>query len=241
MERVVEIPMGESAGNGFLYTNGSEPRPGVLFLTDAGGIRPSVRKAATRLSDAGYTVLLPNVFFRVGEPPFFTPPLDFQDPKVRATFAALVGSLPPDAMEEDGGCYVDFLAALPETADSSVSVVGHCMTGSMSLRVAAARPETVGAAASFHGGRLYTDSSTSPHLALPRIEARLYIGHAENDPSMPAEAIEKLDRALEDWGGSYESEVYPGARHGWTSTDSPVYDRAQADRAFEKLCALIAG
>ena len=65
----------------------------------------------------------------------------------------------------------------------------------MALRTAAARPDRVGAIASFHGGGLFTDKPTSPHLALPRIPktdgATLYFGHAVKDHSMPAEAIEK--------------------------------------------------
>lgn len=240
MERKIQIPVGEATTSGFLYAEGPEPRRGVVFLTDAGGIRPAVRAAAQRLAEQGYTVLLPNIFFRVGEPPFFTPPLDFQDAKVRATFAAILGSLPPHAMEQDGARYVDFLASLPETADGPIGVVGHCMTGAMALRTAAAHPEKVGAAASFHGGRLYIEGADSPHLVLPRVKARLYIGHAVRDQSMPAEAIEKLDRALADWGGRYQSEVYEGAFHGWTSTDSPIYNAAQADRAFQKLLETLA-
>jgi len=245
MEQKIQIPMAEATASGYLYTEfpegeRPEPRPGVVFLTDAGGMRPSAREAAQRLANQGFTVLLPNVFYRVGDPPFFTPPLDLQDPKVRATFAALVGSLPPSNMEADGGYYVDFLAARPETADRPIGVVGHCMTGSMALRTAAARPDVVGAAASFHGGRLYVDSPESSHLVLPRVKARLYFGHAENDRSMPAEAIEKLESALAAWGGQYESEVYAGALHGWTTTDSPVYHEQQADRAFQKLLGLLA-
>jgi carboxymethylenebutenolidase len=75
---------------------------------------------------------------------------------------------------------------------------------------------------------------------LPRIRARLYFGHADADRSMPPEAIEKLNRALESWGGTYESEVYSGVRHGWTVPDSAAYDQPQAGRAFEKLSALFA-
>jgi carboxymethylenebutenolidase len=94
--------------------------------------------------------------------------------------------------------------------------------------------------ASFHGGGLYTDEPTSPHLVLPRIKARLYFGHATKDRSMPQEAIEKFDRALAAWGGKYESEVYDGAFHGWTTSDAPVYNQPQADRAFNKLTELFA-
>jgi carboxymethylenebutenolidase len=81
------------------------------------------------------------------------------------------------------------------------------------------------------------DTSDSPHLVLPKVKAHLYFGHAENDQSMPAEMIEKFDRALEEWGGSYESEVYDGARHGWMFPGK-AYDPAQAERGFEKLMEL---
>lgn len=98
--------------------------------------------------------------------------------------------------------------------------------------------DIVRAAASFHGGRLFTESSESPHLVLPRINARLYFGHAVNDASMPAEAIERLNRAPEAWGGDYGSEVYEGAYHSWTSKDSPVYNAPPAARAFQRLVDL---
>src|SRR4051812_45573901 len=209
--------MRDSTAGGYFYAGSEDKRPGVLYLTDAGGIRRSVRDAAARLASLGYPVLLPNIFFRVGSPPFITPPLKLSDPEVRAKFATLIASVPPSAMAQDSASYLEFLAAQPETAAGPLAVVGHCMTGSMALRAAAACPERVGLAVSFHGGRLYTDAAESPHLALPRVKARLYFGHAINDASMPQDAIEKLDRALADWGGRHESEVYPGAVHGWTA------------------------
>jgi len=79
-------------------------------------------------------------------------------------------------------------------------VVGYCFTGAFAMRTAAVRPCKIAAAASFHGGGFYTDATASPHHVLPHIEARLYFGHAVNDQSMPAEAIEKLGRALASWG-----------------------------------------
>lgn len=90
--------------------------------------------------------------------------------------------------------------------------------------MAATCPERIAAAASFHGGSLVTDAPTSPHLLLPRIQAQLYFGHAVNDRSMPEDAIRTLEAALEMWGGKYRSEVYEGAYHSWTASDSPVYN-----------------
>src|SRR5205085_10361604 len=117
-------------------------------------------------------------------------------------------------------------------------VVGYFFSGGLALRLAAFRADKILAAASFHGGRLFTDEPSSPHHLLPRIKARLYFGHAVEDRSMPDEAIQKLGQALQAWGGQYESEVYDGAFHSWTMPDSPVYNRAQAERAFHKLTEL---
>ena len=124
--------------------------------------------------------------------------------------------------------------------NAKIGVVGYCYTGGVAMRTAAALPERVAAAASFHGGGLATDAPASPHLLLPRIQAQLYFGHAVRDRSMPEEAIRKLDAALVEWGGVYQSEVYDGAYHSWTVPDSPVYNQPQAERAFSKLTELFA-
>jgi carboxymethylenebutenolidase len=54
---------------------------------------------------------------------------------------------------------------------------------------------------------------------------------------MAADAIEKLETALKAWDGRYESEIY-SAGHGWTVSDSPVHNPAEAERAFAKLTQL---
>jgi carboxymethylenebutenolidase len=154
--------------------------------------------------------------------------------------AELTQPLTPEAMEEDASTCVTFLRSQDCVREGKMGVVGYCFTGKMALYAAATQPDTFAAAASFHGGGLFTDAPTSPHLNLPRIKARLYFGHATNDRSMPEEAIAKLDQALEKWGGGYESEVYKDAYHSWTSSDSPVYNAPQAERAFQKLVELLA-
>ena len=153
--------------------------------------------------------------------------------------AELTQPLPPERMEDDASAYVGFLRSQDCVREGKMGVVGYCFTGKMALYTAAARPDTIAAAASFHGGGLFTETPTSPHLTLPRIKARLYFAHAVNDRSMPEEAIAKLDHALERWGGKYESETYPDAYHSWTSSDSPVYNPPQAERAFRKLLDLL--
>lgn len=241
LEKEIVIPTPEGSPEGVLYSAEDGRRlPGVLFLTDIGGIRPAQRQMAGRLAEAGYTVLMPNVFYRTGRPPLFDFERKAGEARTMKRFAELSGPLTPEACERDVAAYVDFLAVREAVREGPLGVVGYCFSGALALRAAAARPGKIAAAASFHGGRLYTDAPSSPHLLLPRLRARLYFGHAVEDRSMPQEAIDHLNQTLAAWGGRYESEVYAGAHHGWTVPDSPVYNAAQAARAFAKLIELFA-
>jgi carboxymethylenebutenolidase len=241
IEQQVEIATPDGIADGYLFARADGARqPGVLHLTDIRGVRPAVREMARRLAGAGYTVLLPNVFYRTRRPPLFDFPFQWGDERTAKRFAELTGPLTPDAVEHDASGYVDFLAAHRAVSPGAMAVVGYCATGAMALRIAAARRDHIAAAASFHGGGLWTDDPASPHLVLPRVKARLLFAHADGDRSMPADAIANFDAALAKWGGYYESEVYAGASHGWTVPDNASYNASQAERAYAKLTALLA-
>jgi carboxymethylenebutenolidase len=240
VEESVASPTPDGIADGLLLRPDDRRYPGVIHFTDIGGIRAAPLAMARRVADLGYAVLVPNVFYRTGRPPLFDFKPDFKDARTMARFGELAAPLTPDAMDGDGAAYVDFLSAHPWVKGGRIGVVGYCFTGALALRTAAARPDRVGAAASLHGGGLANDTPRSPHLVLPHVKGRLYFGHAENDRTMPRDAIDTLERALEHWGGKYESEVYAGAAHSWTVLDSPVYNEPQAERAFEKLKQLFA-
>lgn len=239
IEERLEVPTRDGKPESFLYRpDASGVYPGVVMYTDIAGIRPAYHRIAQRLSEQGFTVLFPNIFHRVSRLPVFDFTPKMGDERTMKRLGELRAGLNAEQMAADGAAYTDFLLAQKNVKQGKTGAVGYCFTGSMAMRTAAARPDNVAAAASFHGGGLFTDRPDSPHLLLPRIRARLYFGHAIEDRSMPADAIVKLEAALKAWGGKYESETYEGARHGWTHADSPVYNEAQAERAFVKLTAL---
>ena len=218
--------------------DGNERFPGVIVLTDIWGTRPAFVDLAKRVAEHGYVVLLPNIFYRTAKAPLFDAPGDFQDPRTREKTGQMTRPLTPDAMERDGSAYVDFLSTQRSVSDGPMGVVGFCFAGSFALRIAAARADRIGAAASFHGGGLYKDEESSPHRVLPRVKARLYFGHATNDNSMTAGQIEMFEAALEKWGGEYSSETY-NARHGWMIPGREIYDPISAKRGFDKLIELL--
>jgi len=67
----------------------------------------------------------------------------------------------------------------------------------------------------------------------------VYFGHADQDLSNSPEQIAALDAALHDAGVTHSSEVYAGAAHGYTMSDTPAYDEAAAERHFAALFDLL--
>ena len=236
----VEIPTADGTSGALLVRpDSNETLPGVIELTDGLGFRQAHIDLSRRIAERGYVVLTPNIFYRTTKPPAFDFEPDFSSERTTNRFRELTDPLTPDAMVRDGSAFVDFLAAQSLVGRGPMGVVGFCFSGQFALRMAAARPDRVAAAASFHGGGLVKDTDRSPHLVLPHVRARLYFGHAVNDPSMPSDAIEKLGHALRAWRGAYENETYDGALHGWMIPGGRVYHPEQAERGFEKLMALL--
>jgi carboxymethylenebutenolidase len=238
---MLEIPLGRARVEALLFRpDGIAEFPGVLFYTDIWGIRPGNIGMARRLAGKGFAVLMPNVFFRyspIRENGF--EPAD--DAGKQTALAALFQAETAAQMESDGAAYADFLSrqdGVSQGSKGGLGVVGYCFTGAMALHTAAAAPDHIAAAASFHGGMLVTDRPDSPHRQLPRVKARLYFGHAVEDRSMTADQIATLEQALRDRHGAFESETYEGALHGWTVPGRDVYNEPQAERAFEKLVGL---
>src|SRR5579864_67235 len=98
IEEQIEIQTADGTVDGFLYraADGSR-RPGVIHLTDIGGIRSSQKAMASRLATSGYTVLLPNIFYRSGKPPVIDLSAGFENEEVKKRLAELRAALTPDA------------------------------------------------------------------------------------------------------------------------------------------------
>ena len=233
------IEAAEGSAESFVYTPGDGPHPGLLFYTDLFGIRPDNQAMARRIAEAGYTVLMPNVFYRYGKLPLLDFEFQMGEERSMKAIPALFGSLTNAAMEKDAPHYVEALLGRNDVSGDKIAVVGYCFTGAMALRTAALLPDKIAAAASFHGGRLVTEDADSPHNRIGQVKGELYFGHAVEDQSATLEQIATLEGTLKGWGGVFQSEMYEGARHGWTVQGRDVYDEKQAERHYEKLFDLM--
>jgi carboxymethylenebutenolidase len=193
---------------------------------------------ARRLSDAGYVVAVPNLYHRSGAFPPFDPAQVAAGGAERERFTSMIKSIDGHMVMRDTEAVLAHLDGRPTVRRGTIGTVGYCMGGGYALRAAGVFPDRVGAAASFHGGSLATDRPDSPHQLADRMRARIYVGAAAIDPSFTDEQRRRLDEALRSAGVRYEIEVYDGAQHGFAVHNHRVYDRAAAERHWERLLAL---
>jgi carboxymethylenebutenolidase len=222
--------------------NGSHP--GVLIWADAFGLRPSLRAMGKRLAAEGYSVLVPNPFYRITKAPF-TDASNFNFATDMGKIQPLMASVnAPGAAEKDAIAYIAFLDAQKQVNKSKkIGTQGYCMGGPLVVKTAATVPNRVGAGGSFHGGGLVTDKPDSPHLLASKIKAKMYFGIASNDDMRQPDAKDKLKESFGAAKVTAEIEVY-SSLHGWCISDmplqngAPIYNKPEAEKAWGKLLAL---
>jgi carboxymethylenebutenolidase len=229
---------GDCPAHVFTPAAGEGPWPATIFYMDALAIRPALLGMAQRLADAGYVVLLPDLFYRLGAYEPLDPQVVFASGDVRAALGRFLDSTDNHRAAQDTAAFLAYLDTRDDVAGSKVGTTGYCMGGAKSLAAAGTYPDRIAAAASFHGGQLATDTPLSPHLLAPTMKGRIYVAGADQDSSFPPEMAAKLEAALTDAGVNHRCEIYEGALHGWTMPDFPIYDEAAAERHWRELLAL---
>lgn len=234
---MVETPDG-TADCYFVHPS-SGKHAAVIVWPDIVSIRPAFRAMGKRLAESGYSVLVVNPYYRTARGAVVPEGKTFRDPGIRDLLMPHARSLSPETCVTDGRAYVSFLDSQASVDTSrKIGTTGYCMTGSYTMRLAAAIPDRIGAGGSFHGGGLATDDPDSPHLLADKMKAGFLIAIAENDDARNPEEKTRLRKAFDAAGVSAEIEVYEGTQHGWCPPDSAVYDEVQADRAWSRLLNL---
>lgn len=235
--RTVHIPTADGRADAFAaFPDGGERHPGVLMYPDGFGIRPVVREMARELAGHGYSVLVPNVFYRHGPTPVIELPAFIGDearPGIFAELMPMIEAHTATRVLSDADAYLGFLAAQPEVGDGPFGVTGYCIGGLYALRTAAAHPARVAAVAAFHA-----PAAAAGPAVFAQLRAEAHLGHAEGD--LTPEALAALNSALDAAGVSHTSEIYPGTTHGFTMSDTDAFSAAGLERHWDRLLPLLA-
>lgn len=238
IEQQIDIPTADGAVTTFIvHPDRGGPHPVILFYMDAPAIREELRDMARRLATSGYYVVLPNLYYRSGVMELGPLPRDANDP-ARQRMMDLMASLTIPMIMRDTKALIDFVDADEAASKGPMGAVGYCMSGQFAINAAAHFPDRIAAAASIYGVRLVTDQGDSPHLAARKAKAELYFGCAEIDHWAPLEMVETLTQALAAAEVDAEVELYPKVEHGFAFPQRPAYDKAAAERHWQRLLAL---
>jgi len=238
-EQDVDIKTPDGTADAYFVHPAAGAHAGVLIWPDVLGLRPAFRAMGKRLAESGYSVLVVNPFYRQKRAPVVPEGASFADEKVRAAVLQLAQQLNATTHTTDAKAFVAWLDSQSAVdKNKKIGTTGYCMGGPITMRTAAAVPERVGAAGSFHGGGLVTNAPDSPHLLVPKIKAQYLFAIADNDDMREPDTKNVLRDAFAKVNVPAEIEVYKGAMHGWCALDSMVYDKDKAERAWSRLLVL---
>lgn len=239
-EATVSIPTASGTADATFIHPIHGTHPGIVMWPDIAGLRDAYHVMGRRLAAAGYAVLVVNQYYRNAYAPVLTSFAQWRTPEGQAKLAPMIAALTPSAVASDAAAYVHFLDRQPAVdRNRRIGSSGYCMGGPFAVRTAAAVQARVGGVASLHGASLVTDKPDSPHRLLGLTSASYLFAIARGDDAKAPGDKDALRAAAAAAHRAAEVEVYP-AEHGWCAIDSPVYDPAQADRAFARVLALFA-
>jgi carboxymethylenebutenolidase len=229
--------------------------PGVLIWADSFGLRPAIRGIGRRMATEGYSVLVPNTYYRTAKAPLFSPESVANHTHNHETGQALFANKDEMAMQDkalaalnapgagtrDSIAYLAFLDAQKQVDKTKkIGTHGYCIGGRMVVYTAAAVPDRVAAGGSFHPGlsHMVTNEPNSPHLLAPQIKAHMYFALASDDDKDFPDVKVKIRQAFAAAKVPTELEVYPDL-HGWCLPDyTDAYNKPDAERAWSKLLSL---
>lgn len=210
-------------GTPVVLLRGSGDRGGVALISEVWGIDASLREWANTLVEEGFTVAMPDLWWRAGGRP------DLAGPEaIRSAVASL----------DDGHALRDVAAAVALLdADRPRVVMGFCM-GGLYARLASGVIPGLAAAVEFYGRIVYaTLSATKPAQPLDMLPGRscpLLCHFGGDDPVAPPNHVDELERRLAGQPIAARVYRYPGVGHAFMNTAGPGYSAPAAALAWTR-------
>lgn len=214
--------------------------PGVLLLQEIFGFDEFLESRARLLASLGYSVLVPDVFWRVER----NVSLGHDEAALQVAFGYMgrFAEVPKDVTTADLVAALAHLRALPETI-GKVAVVGYCLGGRLAYEVAAASgpdasgPDACGpdasgpdasgpdACVSYYGSGIAGELELAERVACP-----VLFHFGGSDPYLPREEIDAITAAFAGRPGT-EVVVQEHAGHAFENSFAPMFSDPEAAAA----------
>jgi carboxymethylenebutenolidase len=210
-------------GSGFLVTpEGKGPFPAVVVIQEWWGLNDWVKDQARGLAKDGYVALA----------------VDLYRGKVAAdqdTAHQYMMGLPDERATADLAGAFATLAARPDVNKKKIGVIGWCMGGKWSLRLATTEP-TLAAAVAYYG------APPTKAEDIAKIKAPVLGNYGGDDKGPSPDQAKAFEAAMKAAGKSIDLKIYPGAPHAFANANNPWggYREAAAKDAQARTTAFFA-
>ena len=237
----VELPTVDGTLDCFVcHPEEKGPYPGIILYMDAPGIREELRDMVRRLATTGYTVMLPNMYYRIGREGHYgydRALMGIEDGHRERMFECM-NTLTNAMVIADTSAMLEFLRDHDAVAPAPFGCFGYCMSGRYVVSVAASYPDDFAAIASFYGVGIVTEEDDSPHLQANKIKGELYLAFASHDDYVPPGLLDRMPGIFAEAGTNHRVEIYPDTEHGFAFPERQIYVKAAGERHWERLHAL---
>ncbi len=225
--RYIQVPSKDGSFAAYLAVSVDGKGPGIVLCQEIFGVNAAMREVADHLAEEGYTVLVPDLFWR-------------QEPGVelgyeQADFArafALYKDFNENLGVEDIQASLTHLRSLPECSGDALGVVGYCLGGKLAYLAACRLPE-VACAVAYYGVGIENALGE-----LEGLRGRLVLHIPELDDFCPPPAREAIVQALARLPRT-EAYVYPGVGHAFARPAGAHFDKSSALLAHERSIATL--
>jgi carboxymethylenebutenolidase len=200
--------------------------PGILLLQEIFGISPYIRRRARDLTDVGYVVLAPEIYWRIGEGSLDETAEGALDQALDAR-----GKVDWSAAVGDASSALDVLRSMPEV-HGGVGVVGFCFGGGLAFNLAAIGD--VDAMVAYYGSdvpRLLEMSS--------QIDAPALYHHGLADDYIPPGTVREIEAVVGARRGT-DFRTYAGANHAFDNDGFFFYHRRASVTAWDTTLDFLA-
>ncbi|MGU7774667.1 dienelactone hydrolase family protein [Burkholderia sp. MR1-5-21] len=223
--RHIDIPSPDGGTlRAYLSTPAAGKGPGIVLCHEIFGATATMREAADYYAEEGYTVLVPDLFWRQ------SPGIELGDsPADFERAMALYRQYDESKGIEDIGAALSVLTRLPECTGEA-GVLGYCLGGKLAY-LAACRLPGVACAVSYYGVGIEHALDEAAHL-----RGRLVLQIAGQDRFCPPESQQRIAEALSG-RDDVEVYVYPGVDHAFARVGGDHWDKAAAVMAHQRAIA----
>lgn len=199
---MISFTEGSTKVNAYLaLPQGEGTHPAIIVIHEWWGLNDWVKEQSDRLAKEGYIALAVDIYHG-------------QIAKDDATAHQLMSGLDGTEALTTLRAATDFLRGRSDVRANAIGVIGWCMGGGYSIRLAAADP-------GIRACVMYYGAPISDPAAIRGLQAAILGNFGGEDKGPSPDQVRTFEKALKKAGKRVDFKIYPGAPHAFANVNNP--------------------